>query len=181
MAEEWESYIDAGVVTRGDAARAAVQSVRASYKIRRVLQGLIRRAADPKAVVLYRAKYIFEVDKLPQLFVNAANQNRVHGWMVTRRRGKDVNQSQSKTERTIVYAIIGAHYYDYGTDGSMTNFTANSEDKFEREIDGIIAQIDAARNICGHIAEPLTFESDVVNTGSGLIHLVQGVVSYKQG
>lgn len=158
-------------------AAASVATANYDYKIRRALIEAID-AVTTNTALHNRMKLLTNADNILSLFVSSEDSNRVHGWMVTRRRGDQGTQrspgqppTPAKVRRDNVYVIMGAHYYGFGDD------TTNTEDTFGLECDKVVAAIDALGTIAGLPRRPMTYSLDLVPNGAALVHLFVGEIA----
>lgn len=170
------AILTANELTAIGTASTAVATANYDYKIRRALIEAID-AVTTGAVLHNRMKLLTNADNILSLFVSSEDSNRVHGWMVTRRRGESGLQrspgeppSPAYVRRENVYVVMGAHYYNFGDDAT------NTEDAFSLECDKVVAAIDALGTIAGLPRRPMTYSLDLVPNGAALVHLFVGEV-----
>jgi hypothetical protein len=98
-------------------------------------------ATAPLAKVAGRWILRFEPGQWPGLLKSPADNDRTHGYVITRVENDGRREGIGKTKRLWTYRIFALHYYETGTDAS------NSEKKFKAELDAVTEALDNATMI----------------------------------
>ena len=166
---------------------ATVASRNYDYKIRRALVEAIA-AATSLEITHNRMKLLASTDNALSLFVSTADADRIHGWMVTRRRGEGARQRVGASgtqpaifEQTSTYVVMGAHYYAFGEDSGTSHGGSfgNTEDAFGLECDKVVAAINAVTSLFDGavIMQPISYTTDLVPNAGKLVHLFVGEIT----
>jgi hypothetical protein len=141
--------------------------VPSDHDIRIDLQAVIEAAA-PLAVVFPWWCLGFDLPQWPGMLVSDDDQDRPHGWIITRQAISRAEAANGLTDRRATYAIWCFHYYDTGSEA------ANSEDLFQAEIDAVADALGAA-SVSGIHLEPVQFPRILIaKFGEELLHVAQG-------
>lgn len=139
-------------------------------QIRSTLRTLVQDAA-PTAIVFPRWELGYNPVEWPGLIRSSNDNDRAHGWVITRRAIDAEKNGQRCPKRDYVYAVWGFHYYLTGDDAT------NSEDLFQAEVDAVCATLDTDLKTAHpelRLIEPIGFQLDLYGFGGELLHVAQG-------
>lgn len=147
-------------------------------QMRAALEGEIQAAA-PLAVVFPWWALGGDESQWPGKLVSAADGDRVHGYVITRRRTFAERENSNCVRRFFTYQIRGLRFYETG------NRTANSDLAYNAELDAICARFNSKSNLpqaIRRIAEDseLDFRIDLDLYGGQLLHRSVGEITIEQ-
>ena len=126
------------------------------------------QAAAPLAVVFPWWCLGFDMSRWPGLLTSPDDDDRPHGWVITRMSILRTEAAQGLTDRRAVYAIWGFHDYSTGSEAS------NSEDLFQAELDAVADAL-GSDVVTGVHLEPLQYpQIQLSKFDQELLHLAKG-------
>jgi hypothetical protein len=130
--------------------------------------GTVVQAAAPLAVVFPWWCLGFDTGRWPGLVVSANDQDRPHGWVITRSAEERSEVPGGLFDVKSTYQVWAFHYYATG------NEDANSEDLFSAEIDAVATAL-TPTSVAGVRLEPLQFPIiSIFQCGQELLHVAKG-------